>query len=86
MQRSINIVKNITIVDSTDNYIQHAKTGGAEKKDGTAIGWYVGYIETKDNVYIFALNVDGSGFNEVAKLRIELTMNVFKELGILKGD
>ena len=45
--------KEIMISDSTDDYIVHSKTGFSKK-----IGWNVGYIETKENIWIFAMNID----------------------------
>jgi beta-lactamase class D len=52
-KRSVDIVKNIMITKDTLDYVIRGKTGwgGHGNKD---IGWYVGYIETKDNVYYFA--------------------------------
>lgn len=82
-QRSIDIVKDITIVDSTESYVLHAKTGGGKKEDGTFIGWYVGFLETGDNAYMFALNIDGREFKDILNVRSELTMEVFRELNII---
>jgi beta-lactamase class D len=50
--RSTDIVKNIMINKDTLDYVIRGKTGwgGHGNKD---VGWYVGYIETKDNVYYF---------------------------------
>ncbi|OGU35355.1 MAG: hypothetical protein A2068_10300 [Ignavibacteria bacterium GWB2_35_6b] len=84
LQRSIDVVKEIIIIDSTENYILRAKTGGGEKEDGNFIGWYVGYLETKSNIYLFALNVDAKTFEEMAPLRKELTIKVFKQLELIK--
>lgn len=81
--RNINIVKEIIIIDSTENYILRAKTGGGEKEDGIFIGWYVGYLETKSNIYLFALNIDAETFEEMAALRKELTLKVFQQLEII---
>jgi beta-lactamase class D len=52
-KRSVDIVKNIMITKDTFDYVIRGKTGwgGHGNQD---IGWYVGYIETKDNVYYFA--------------------------------
>ena len=85
-RRSIDIVKEIIIVDSTDNYILFAKTGGGQKEDEIFIGWYVGYLETKTNVYLFALNIDGKAFKEIAPLRAEFTYKVFRELEIINSE
>lgn len=82
-QRSIDIVKEIIIIDSKDNYILRAKTGGGEKENGKFIGWYVGYLETKEDIYLFALNIDADTFEEMAPLRKELTMKVFRHMELI---
>lgn len=46
-------VKEIMISEKTENYIIRDKTGWT-KKDGVDIGWYVGYLQTTDNIYFFA--------------------------------
>ncbi len=56
-ERTLEIVKHIMIRDQTDNYIFRGKTGWAIRRD-PQVGWFVGYLETKDNTYAFALNVD----------------------------
>jgi beta-lactamase class D len=52
-QRSMDIVKKIMIVKDTAGYIMRAKSGWSHQ-DGKDIGWYVGYVESGDNVYYFA--------------------------------
>lgn len=39
--------------EQTDHYTLRAETGWTGK-DGKHIGWWVGYVERKDNVYFFA--------------------------------
>lgn len=51
-ERAMNIVKDIITDQETENGTLRGKTGWG--KDGDQeIGWYVGYIETKGNVYFF---------------------------------
>jgi beta-lactamase class D len=71
-------VKEIMITDSTKNYIIHSKTGWSQD-----IGWNVGYIETKDNVWIFALNIDMEDLSK-GKLRKILTYDILKEQKIVE--
>ena len=62
------------------------KTGAGtiDQEQNAALGWYVGYVEKGDNVYYFALNIEGDSFNEILKPRIEITKNVLKQLGIIQ--
>ena len=71
-------VKEIMISDSTENYVIHSKTGWAQK-----IGWFVGYIQTKDNTWIFSLNIDMPDI-KMAGLRKSITYDVLKEQGIIE--
>ncbi|MGL6340268.1 MAG: class D beta-lactamase, partial [Waterburya sp.] len=54
--RSLDIVKDIMIVEATPNYTLRVKTGlvGFPPIENTRMGWYVGYLEQNDNVYFFA--------------------------------
>jgi beta-lactamase class D len=46
------------------------------------IGWIVGYLEQKGNVYFFATNIDMPTVQDASK-RLELTRRSFKALGLL---
>ncbi len=76
-QRAIDIVKDILIFETGDDYILRAKTGWAKQ-----VGWFVGYVERKDNVYFFANNIDimKSGDD---KARIAITKNILIGLGLI---
>jgi len=49
-------LQQIMIVKQTPDYIIRAKTGWAERLK-PQVGWYVGYVETKDDVWFFATNI-----------------------------
>ena len=83
-QRSIDITKEIMIVEETEDYVLRAKTGLGDKRKGVYTGWYVGYVETDDNTYIFAMNMEEEVYEDIkSQVRIELTKSVLKELGII---
>ena len=67
----INILKEIMIVEKTDEYTIRVKTGWTQD-----IGWYVGYIETKNKVWFFALNADIQW--EQLKYRKQIVMEALK--------
>jgi len=76
-------VKNIMISEKTANYVIRDKTGWT-RKDGLDIGWWVGYVETKDNVYFFATRLTKSQKDDnpnFSKYRKEITKHVLKEMG-----
>ncbi len=71
-------VKEIIVTDSTDNYIIHSKTGWSNQ-----IGWNVGYIETKNNKWIFAMNIDLLK-KEDARYRKIITYEILKNEKIIE--
>lgn len=77
----IKIVKKIMIVDETPQYVIRAKTGWAMRIK-PQIGWYVGYVETSEQVWFFATNVDIEKKSDAA-YRKEITMDALKLEGII---
>ena len=65
-------VKEIMVTDSTEAYTIHSKTGWTNQ-----IGWNVGYVETKKNKWIFAMNMDIIK-EEDAKYRKKITYEILK--------
>jgi len=82
-KRSVEIVKDILRLEKTPEYTLSAKTGGGSIKEGTYIGWFVGYVETKGNVYFFACNIEGASYPEIRDKRIDVTKRILAELGLL---
>ncbi|MFC5648556.1 class D beta-lactamase [Paenibacillus solisilvae] len=58
-EQNMKTVKRIMIDDEQDDYTIHGKTG--TRLSDMGLGWYVGYVETKRNIWVFATNVDSSG-------------------------
>jgi len=80
-QPTIDLVKDIMIVERTPDYTLRAKTGTASSVKPN-IGWLVGYLEQNKNVYFFATNIDLQTPTDAAK-RLEITRRSFKALGLL---
>ncbi len=57
--RSLDIVKEIIVLEARDDVIYRGKTGSCMAEDGRELGWFVGYIERDDTVHIFTLNIEG---------------------------
>lgn len=79
---SYDILKQAMQVDD----VLYAKTGLAADTS-PQIGWYVGYVQTATDSWLFALNIDVRGNADVAT-RLELTRQVLEDKGILptRGD
>ncbi|MFP4529122.1 MAG: class D beta-lactamase [Candidatus Kapaibacterium sp.] len=81
-QRNMDIVKKIILVDSTKSYAIRAKTGFSLEQD---IGWWVGWVESKDNVYYFAININAPEFSiKYIKAREEITREILQYLNIIE--
>ncbi|MFC6098957.1 penicillin-binding transpeptidase domain-containing protein [Olivibacter domesticus] len=84
-KRSIQILKQMMIEEKTPIYTLRAKTGWT-KDGGKDTGWWVGYIEKKDNVYFFATRlvkertITNPNFN---KCRKSITKEILRSLKIL---
>jgi beta-lactamase class D len=82
-KRSTDIVKDILLLEETPAYKLSGKTGGGPIADATYIGWFVGYLETKGDVYFFALNLEGADFPSIRDQRVLITKQILSELGYL---
>lgn len=80
-QRTLDLVQDIMIYESTPDYILRGKTGLATSVSPN-FGWFVGYLEQNNNVYFFATNIDIRNEND-APVRIEITRRSLKALGLL---
>lgn len=52
-KRHIDILKKVMITETTPDYTVRSKTGWT-KADNRDLGWWVGYVTSKDNVFFFA--------------------------------
>lgn len=80
--RNYNILKETMIVDKTPDYVLRAKTGWALRVE-PQIGWYIGYVETDDDVWFFTCNLDIID-NSYSKYRKEIVYTALRELEIIK--
>ena len=80
-QEYLDITKKILTVEKTENYTIKAKTGWSTRKVW-GVGWYVGYVEKKDKIYFFALNIDIKDKSQL-KYRKQIVNDILKEKGII---
>ncbi len=50
-------LRDIMLVEQTPDWTLRAKTGWSTRLT-PSIGWYVGYVETRDEIWVFAMNLD----------------------------
>ena len=75
-------VKEILLLDENEHYKLYAKTGWAMRVD-KSVGWYVGFVEKKDNVFVFVLNHDMTNPETQLKYRKELSYELLKIAGVI---
>lgn len=77
-KRSMDIVKQIMIQDTSKNgAVFSGKTGSSDKD----LGWFVGSVTLGSNIYLFATNISGRGANGM-KAR-EITREILKSIEVL---
>lgn len=76
-KEDIEVLKDIMLDEIGFEYKIFAKTGWEGK-----YGWYVGYVETKNNVWFFATNIDTKTKDDLAK-RKAITLEALKVKDIL---
>jgi beta-lactamase class D len=81
--KSHNLLKQIMLVEQTDNYKLYAKTGTGHLSDNSVLAWYVGYVENKNGVYYFAINISAKDFSAVTQRRIDITKHYLAKAGII---
>ena len=81
-KRSMEIVRKITELKSTEKGELHGKTGSDRVDGKDVLGWFVGYVVHDKHVYVFATNIQGSDGAWGPKAR-EITENILTENGYL---
>jgi beta-lactamase class D len=83
-ERSMEIVREILVLEQNGSYRLSGKTGSAQRAT-PHVGWFVGYLETKDNVYFFAANYETPGPDglENGDTAEKMTRSILQSLGLL---
>jgi beta-lactamase class D len=82
-RRSIDIVKDIIVIEQTDDYKLSGKTGGGILSDTDYIMWLVGYLEKNAQVYYYAMNFKTNDYDKTSQARYEITKSILKELRLI---
>ena len=80
--RSMDIVKEVLILEETDAYVYRGKTGSCTPEGEHPLGWFVGYVSYGDHSYIFATNIQGAQA-EGQKAR-SITEDVLRHLDMIR--
>jgi len=78
------VLAEIMEVEQTEKHTMYAKTGWAVRDDGEH-GWYVGYVETLDDTWFFATNIEIKA-NEEWRLSREITGEALRLAGVIQKE
>jgi beta-lactamase class D len=81
-KQNMAILKNVMITEKTDNYSIRSKTGWT-RVSGKDIGWWVGYVERKDNVYFFTTRIikkQSTVNKNFGQCRKDITKNILRQM------
>ena len=85
--RATEIVKDVIVLKQTETYRLSGKTGTADLTPTRELLWLVGYIEQDDDVWFYALNMEGENAWEQwgsPSARIKLVLTLLREVDIIK--
>ena len=74
-------LKEIMLVERSSAYSIYAKTGWSPYGN-SPVGWYVGYVETGEEIWFFTTNLKISNMSNL-NLRKEVTYKVLKSIGAI---
>ena len=75
-------IQDITILESTESWTLHGKTGWATSNIEIPVGWFVGWVEKNGEIYSFAINLEMKDGKDLPK-REEIAKDSLKVLGVL---
>ena len=80
---NINAVKDAICLSSSDTGTFYGKTGTGRVDGQDVNGWFVGLLETADNTYFFATNIEADS-NATGSNATEITMSILSDMNIWK--
>lgn len=83
-RQSIDIVKDLLVLEKTDRYIFSGKTGGGMLTETDYIMWLVGYIEKDGKLYFYAMNFITNDFDRLSPARYKITRDILRDLKIME--
>lgn len=80
-EKNVRTVKDAIILEEKDGVRLSGKTGTGSVNNKNINGWFIGYVETKDNTYFFATNIQNEG-NTNGSQAAEITLSILRDKGI----
>nr|WP_301950622.1 penicillin-binding transpeptidase domain-containing protein [Bacillus sp. V59.32b] len=74
-QTNIETVKDSLLLEESNGNLLSGKTGTAVINEENVAGWFVGYVESVDNTFFFAVHIQGekqAGGSSAAKIALSI--------------
>ncbi len=81
-QRSVDILKDILVLETNGSSSFSGKTGGGMISDSEYVMWLVGYIVKDDNPYFYAMNFTTDDFPGLSQARLKIVRDILHDLNI----
>lgn len=78
---NIETIKNAIFLSESGGNKLYGKTGTGRRNENDVNGWFIGYVDTADNTYFFAVNLQGEN-NANGNTATEITYSIFDRMGI----
>ncbi|WP_226530257.1 BlaR1 family beta-lactam sensor/signal transducer [Metabacillus niabensis] len=82
---TIQTVKDSILLEETNEHRLSGKTGTAEVNGKNIDGWFIGYVETADNTFFFAVHIQGKK-DAGGSTASEIALSILKKEGIIKSS
>ncbi|WP_212922112.1 BlaR1 family beta-lactam sensor/signal transducer [Ornithinibacillus bavariensis] len=82
-EKNIQSIKSALKLEEKDNAVLYGKTGTGTVNGQDINGWFIGFVETNDNTYIFATNIQNE-INSNGSNAVEITLEILKDFGIYR--
>lgn len=78
---NVSAIKDAIFIAERNGYRLYGKTGTGKIGNNDVSGWFIGFVETKDNVYFFAVNLQDDA-NANGNAAVLTTFSIFETMGI----
>jgi beta-lactamase class D len=83
-ERTMRLTKDIMLTEMTPTWTLSAKTGACQPAGEDTANWYIGYVEKREGVYYFALEMGDKDFGRAFSERVSKTREILTDLGVLR--
>ncbi|WP_174612951.1 BlaR1 family beta-lactam sensor/signal transducer [Virgibacillus ihumii] len=80
-RKNVTLVKEAIKLETKDNATLYGKTGTGTINENNVNGWFIGYIETSNNTYFFATNIENDTHAN-GSIAAEITKSILQDKGI----